>query len=175
MDRLLGEFAVFWTRVLRYPWSRLRRATIERGNREVGLPTVGTLDDVAAALREVEWTPDGRWHLYDAVSLPGTVWKTKRDDCDGFAVLAATLLKQLDPANEPLLLTAIILPLKKAHTVCAFRDGGALRFFDNARLRDETLSSYEEVARLVATHGEVPLFWDLVTPDTLRVVESARF
>lgn len=177
VNAIRAALVVLWMRRLRYPWSRLRRALFERGNRALALPAAGSLADVAGALDEVEWTLDGPLHLWDAISYPQTTWRTKRDDCDGFAVLAAELLHRLDAAHEPLLLTAIVLPLRRAHTVCVFSEPGqdGLRVFDNERLLADRFPSRAAVAEWVAQRGETAVCWDVVTHDTLRVVEFHSF
>lgn len=175
MSRLFSVAATFWIRRLRYPWSRLRRAMFERGYLDEPLPEVDSVESIGAALRQVTWTADGPLHLYDAISYPQTTWRKKHDDCDGFATLAAALLRELNADTDPVLLTTVVLPLKKAHTVCAFRDeSGTLRIFDNARLRPQSFDSYVEVARVVAQRGESAVCWDVVDPESLRVLEFHR-
>jgi hypothetical protein len=167
--------AAFWLRYLRYPWSRINRASLER--RRALLPlTPASLEDVAAALRQIVWTQDGPLHLFDCISSPERTWYAKRDDCDGFAAVAASLLARLDASSDPKLLTVVVLPLRRSHTVCVFRTpAGHLRMFDNARLPDSEFASYEEVARYVAERGETAVCWDLVRPADLRSVEFHRF
>ena len=79
---------------------------------------------------------DGPLHLYDSISYPQTVWARKKDDCDGFAILAAALLQRWEPSSRPVLLTAMLRPMRRSHTVCVFNVPGAgLWFFDNGTLR----------------------------------------
>ncbi|MFH1646258.1 MAG: hypothetical protein ABID71_01010, partial [Chloroflexota bacterium] len=94
MKSILDRFLVWWLRGARYRWSRFRRRFFEAGYLGMDLPTVASLDDIQRRLGEVTWTMDGPLHLYDAISYPQTVWHRKKDDCDGFAVLAAALLRQ---------------------------------------------------------------------------------
>lgn len=114
---------------------------------------------------------DGPLHLYDAISYPQTTWAKKRDDCDGFAVLAAELLIQWEPSTSPVLLTVMMRPARKSHTVCVFTEGTAYRFFDNVHLNTDSYVSYAEVAREVSRRGTKVVCWDVVNPWTLRQLE----
>jgi hypothetical protein len=174
--RLITGVSVFWLRYARYRWSRLRRR-IERHRHDVPLPAVSTIDDVRAALEQVRWVPDAAFHLYDAVSNPATTWAKKQDDCDGFAALAAELLTRIDVRHAPMLVTVVVLPLRRAHTVCAFRslDSNEVRVFDNARLVEERFDSLDGVVGYVARRGERAIAWDIVRPGDLRPVAFGRF
>ena len=176
-DWLLRGFGHVWLRYLRYPWSKVYRVLFERAFRGAPLPPATSVEEVRAALAAVTWSPDGPRHLYDAISHPGAVWARRRDDCDGFAILAATLLARIDPRFAPLLVSAVVLPISESHTVCAFRDGAGegYRVFDNARLREERYASLEEVAELLAGRGKVRLYWDVVRPADLRTLAFQRF
>ena len=162
-----------WLRFGRCPWSRLRR-WFERRYLKCALPRASSLDEVESLLGQVTWTMDGLLHLYDSISYPQTVWATKKDDCDGFAVLAAELLRDVDPTSSPVLLTAIVRPASKSHTVCAFRDQGALRYSDNDRIDPGTYSDYAEIASDVARRGTGLVCWDIVDPRSLRQLEFHR-
>ena len=140
----------------------------------MSLPQAGSRQDVAGLLAQVTWTRDGPLHLYDSISYPGTVWSKKRDDCDGFAVLAAALLASWDQSTDPALLTVMLRPVKQSHTVCAFSTPDGFRYFDNSRLRDGTYASYGEVADAVSQRGQRMVCWDVVDPETLRVREFHR-
>src|SRR5690606_12163374 len=150
-QRIISLAAALWMRRLRYPWSRVRRV-FERRHRDVALPVVHSIEDVREALSQITWTRDGLFHLYDSVSRPETTWAKKRDDCDGFAALASELLHRLDPRLSPVMVTVVLRPLRKSHTVCAFRplDSNELRVFDNSRLVDETFPSLQAVVDYVA-------------------------
>jgi len=176
-DWLLRRFGHVWLRYLRYPWSKVYRILFERGVQTAPLPPASTVEEVRAVLAAVTWSPDGPRHFYDAISHPAAVWARRRDDCDGFAILAATLLARIDPRFAPLLVSAVVLPISESHTVCAFRDGAGddYRVFDNARLREERYASLEEVAGLLARRGKVPLYWDVVRPADLRTLTFRRF
>ena len=138
-------FLKWWLRTGRYGWSRLRRRLFERRYLSTTLPTVNSLEDVESALRQVTWTMDGPLHLYDCISYPQTTWAKKKDDCDGFASLAAELLYRLKPDYKPVLLTAILRPVQSSHTVCVFTaPHGDLCFFDNDLLR-RNYHSYDEI------------------------------
>jgi hypothetical protein len=138
------------------------------------LPTAKSLDEVAHFLRLVTWTMDSPFHLYDSISLPETVWDKKRDDCDGFAVLAATLLKRWKPCTNPKLVTVMLRPVRESHTVCAFREGEHFRFFDNYYLNRGIYQSYEEIVEQVQKRGERIICWDVVDHESLRPLEFHR-
>ena len=176
-DALTRKFGSVWRRRLRYPWSKLYRAVFERGYRAAPLPPAATVDEVRAALEAVTWSPDGPRHLFDAISSPGAVWARRRDDCDGFAILAATLLARMDPQSAPLLVSTVVLPVSESHTVCAFSDGAGdgYRVFDNARLRDERFATLDDIAAYVAKRGRVPVCWDVVRPADLGTIEFKKF
>ncbi len=172
--RLLDPFLIFWLRYARLPWSRFRRGLFERRYLGTDLPSHATLQDIANSVRLVTWTQDSILHLFDSISYPETVWHKKRDDCDGFAVLAANFLASWDPSTEPVLLTTMVHPVAESHTVCAFKYDGKLRFFDNYTLRTEELDTHEQVALKVAERGQRFVCWDLVDPVTLQVREYHR-
>jgi hypothetical protein len=151
IDRLL----IWWLRTARYPWSRLRRRILEAKYSRLPLPPAGSLEDIEAWLRQVTWTMDGPLHLFDAVSYPQTVWAKKKDDCDGFAVLAAALLS----------------PMRKSHTVCALAvPGVGLWFFDNYTLRRGRYQTYAEIVQQVKGENRL-VCWDVADPETLQALE----
>ena len=164
-------FFIFWLRSARYRWSRWRRRWFEGKYEKQPLPTADSLEQIEALLKEVTWTMDGPYHLFDAISYPQTVWAKKKDDCDGFAVLAAALLKQWQPETRPVLVTAMLRPVRKSHTVCAFSVPGAgLWFFDNDTLRRGRYRTYADIAAAVREKARM-VCWDVVDPDTLQVQE----
>lgn len=120
---LVDAFVAFALKNLRYPWSRLRQRLCEGRYLKKELPPADSLNAIQDCLKKITWTQDGFFHLYDALSYPQTVWAKKKDDCDGFAVLAAELIQRLSPPRHPVLVTAVVRPLSKSHTVCAFKDG----------------------------------------------------
>ncbi len=170
----ISVFLLFWLRWGRYPWSRLRRRLFERRYLSTPLPPTSSLQEIDAALDQVTWTMDGPLHLYDAISYPQTTWAKKRDDCDGFAILAAELLKRWDPGTSPVLVTVMLRPTVKSHTVCVFKEGAAYRFFDNDRLNPQTHAGYAEVVREVSKRGQKLVCWDVADPWTLRQLEFHR-
>ena len=171
---LVDSFLVWWLKSGRYPWSRFIRRMSGWRNTNSFLPTAKSLEEVTSLLRQVTWTMDSPFHLYDSISLPGTVWDKKRDDCDGFAVLAATLLKRWKPSTNPKLVTVMLHPVRESHTVCAFREGEHLRFFDNYYLNKGNYQSYEEIVGQVQKRGERIVCWDAVDPESLRTLEFHR-
>ena len=169
---LIDLFLKWWLRWGRYPWSRCRRRLLERRYASLSLPTVSTLDEIRSELEKVTWTMDGPLHLYDAISYPGRVWAKKRDDCDGFAVLAAALLTSWEASSDPCLVTVMLRPVRKSHTVCAFKDREALKFFDNARLDNGVYETHSQLAENVSKGRRGRLVcWDIVDPATLKLRE----
>ena len=166
-------FLLLRLRLARYRWSRFRRL-FERGELGKSIDPAASLREIEGLLKQVTWTPDGPLHLYDSISYPQTTWAKKHDDCDGFAVLAAELLKRLDPTTSPVLLTVMLRPARKSHTVCVFSEGAAYRFFDNARLNPSTYTSYADVVREVARRGDTMVCWDIADPWSLRQLEFHR-
>ena len=169
----VGLFLVWWLRWGHYPWSRFRRL-FERRYLGTLLPAASSLQEIAGLLEQVTWTTDGPLHLYDAISYPQTTWTKRRDDCDGFAVLAAELLNRWNPSTSPVLLTVMMRPTAKSHTVCVFKQGDAYRFFDNDRLNPQSYAGYTDVAQEISRRGEKSLCWDIADPWTLRQREFHR-
>ena len=116
---------------------------------------------------------DGPLHLYDAISYPQTVWNKKKDDCDGFAVLAAELLDRWDTSSDAVLLTVLMRPVRYSHTVCVFKEGDNLRCFDNENLNDGIYGSYGDVAQKVLRDRHL-VCWDVVDPGSLQTREFHR-
>jgi len=166
VDRLL----IWWLRRGRYPWSHLRRWLFERGYLRKALPHVDSLEDVEACLKQLTWTMDGPWHLFDSISYPQTVWAKQKDDCDGFAILAAKLLAQWAPETNPVLVTAMVRPMRMSHTVCPFRQGDSLWYLDNYTSRKEDCQTYADIVAKIA-RGKRLVCWDVVAPDTLETLE----
>ena len=126
---------------------------------------------IETCLKQVTWTQDGPLHLYDSISHPQTVWSKKKDDCDGFAILAAELLNRLSAVTESVLITAIVEPAQLSHTVCAFNDDGRLLFFDNGKLLRGEFKEYGDVVALFTRQARRLICWDVVKPDTLETLE----
>jgi len=136
------------------------------------LPEVNTIAEIKGCLQQVTWTMDGLLHLYDSISYPETVWARKKDDCDGFAVLASALLRKWNPDSKPVLLTVIMSPVRQSHTVCVFSlPGRNLRVFDNASLHDEEYQSYQAVTSRVSEHKGRLVCWDVRDPETFDMIE----
>jgi hypothetical protein len=167
----VDRFLILWLGKGRYKWSRLRRRACEAKYLKVSLPQPNSLDDIATLLKQVKWTMDGPLHLYDSISYPQTVWAKKRDDCDGFAVLAAALLKLWQLDSSPTLVTVMLRPVRSSHTLCVFRaSGGILWFFDNGSLRRGDFRTYAEVVAELKGQSKL-VCWDVVDPDTLQTLE----
>ena len=174
MASVLDSFLIWWLRSGRYRWSRFRRRFCEAKYLNTMLPAVTSLEEIRNCLAEVIWTRDGLLHLYDAISYPQTVWFKKKDDCDGFAVLAASLLRQWDPGSKPVLITAMLRPMQRSHTVCGFyASEQELWFFDNASLQQDSFQTYAEIVHKVKDDAKL-ICWDVVDPTTLETIEFHR-
>lgn len=172
MNVIIDWFLIWWLHTGRYEWSKLRRKIFECNYLSMPLPRVNSLSEIEGCLKEVKWTMDGLLHLYDSISYPETVWARKKDDCDGFAILASALLRKWNPDIKPVLLTAIIQPVQQSHTVCVFSlPGEKLLVFDNASLRDEGYQSYQAVASMISEHKGRLVCWDVRDPETFDMVE----
>jgi len=149
----------------------LRRKLCEAKYRNQSCPTANSLKDIEASLALVTWTMDGPLHLFDSISYPQTVWSKKKDDCDGFAILAATLLQGWQPSSNPVLLTAMLRPVRSSHTVCGFNaPGGVLWFFDNSLLRQGDFRTYADIVTEIKGRARL-VCWDVVDPKTLQTIE----
>ena len=171
MISIIDMFLIWWLRSGRYRWSRLRRRFCEAKYFNMSLPTTTSLKDIESCLTQVTWTMDGPLHLFDSISYPQTVWYKKKDDCDGFAVLASSLLQQWQPSSNPVLITAMLRPVRRSHTVCAFyASEQELWYFDNASLRQGSYHTYDEIVDMVK--GDAGLIcWDVVDSNTLNTIE----
>lgn len=169
---MIDLFFTWWLRTGRYGWSGLRRKICERKYLATALPEISTLNEIKECLKQVTWTRDGPLHLYDSISYPETVWARKKDDCDGFAVLASALLKKWNPDSKPVLITAIVRPVKQSHTVCVFLlPEGKYGVFDNASLHDAEYQSYQEVAIRISERSDKLICWDVRDPDEFDIIE----
>ena len=172
---IVDAFLTGWLRWGRYPWSRVYRRLFEGRYRGTPLPVANSLDEIARALSQLTWVPDDWRRLFDSVSYPEATWARRRDDCDGFACLAAALLRRWQPETRPVLLTVIVRPAKDSHTVCVFAGArGHLRFFDNNTLRPEEYTSYADLAPDVRKSAERLVCWDIADPVTLKTIEFHR-
>lgn len=132
---------------------------------------MSSLEEIETCLKQITWSGDGFLHLYDSISYPQTVWAKKKDDCDGFAVLAAELLQRWTTAADPVLVTAIVRPTQSSHTICAFRHGQSLLFFDNDELRRGDFQKYGDVVARFTQSAKSLVCWDVVKHDTLETLE----
>ena len=169
---LIDRFLIWWLRGNRYKWSWFRRRLCESRYLSAVMPSVNSLEEIEACLRQVKWTMDGPLHLFDCISYPQVTWVKKKDDCDGFATLAAELLNQLDPDCNPVLLTAMVRPVRASHTVCAFISSpGTMWFFDNYLLRRGEWRTYGDVVASMSQHPLRLVCWDVRNPITLELIE----
>jgi hypothetical protein len=132
---------------------------------------VDSLEDIEASLHMITWTMDGPLHLFDCISYPQTTWAKKKDDCDGFSIVAAELLNRWNPGNNPVLVTAIVHPVRYSHTVCAFTSQeGTLNYFDNYSLKSGNLESYEDIIKSITKERQL-VCWDIRNPDNFDMIE----
>ena len=172
MNSIIDCFLVWWLRSGRYSWSRLRRRLFERRYLTTALPAVNSFGEIEAYLKQVKWTMDGPLHLYDCISYPQATWAKKKDDCDGFASLAAELLHRWDPSCNPVLVTAMVRPVRSSHTVCVFTTTqNRLCVFDNDSLRCDNYQTYDEVVARISRQAQRLVCWDVRNPTTLEMLE----
>ena len=172
MSSVLDSFLIWWLHTGRYRWSWLRRRLFERRYLTTVLPAVNSPEEIAVCLRQVKWTMDGPLHFFDCISYPEVTWAKKKDDCDGFSSLAAELLRRWNPTCNPVLVTAMVRPVRASHTVCAFAaPQGDLCFFDNDSLRCENCQTYDEVVTSISPHAQKLVAWDVRNPVTLEMLE----
>jgi len=168
-------FLVWWLRSGRYGWSRLRRKVFERRYLKTPLPTANSVEDIETFLKAITWTMDGPLHLFDCISYPQTTWVKKKDDCDGFSVLAAELLKRWNPNCKPILVTSLVRPVRYSHTVCAFTSPqGTLGYFDNDNLRSGDYHRHEDIVNEIVKENHRLVCWDVRNPFTFDMVEFHR-
>ena len=172
MNSIIKFIVVWWLRSGRYRWSKLYRSLFERRYLKESLPEAVSLEDIEAYLKQVTWKLEGLLHLYDSISYPQTTWRKKKDDCDGLASLAAELLYRLNSNYRPVLITTVVEPISKSHTVCAFNNlRGNMWYFDNNRLKREKYKAYDEIALKVSQRGKRIICWDVRNPYTFELIE----
>ena len=165
---LQDMFLKWWLHGPRYRWSKLRRFLFERGSLKTQLPLVANLDDIVRNLNKITPKQDFWPELFDCVSYPQRVWARGKDDCDGYAILAAALLKQLDPKYQPVLVTAMVTSLYHSHSVCVFSEDKKYRYFSNKELSPLIFDSIEDVVKNFYNKNYRLLCWDEVDPVTLK-------
>jgi len=171
MTKVRDIFLIWWLRSGRYEWSKLRRKLFERGYMNITLPAVNSLEDIETCLKQIKWTMDGPLHLFDSISYAHTVWVKKKDDCDGFATLACELLKRLDSTFSPVLVTVMVHPVRKSHTVCVFNyPDRTLGFFDNNILKNNS-KSYSQVVEKISRGSDRLICWDVRRHDDFALLE----
>lgn len=171
INAIINASLVWWLKTARYRWSKLRRNLFERHYLKVSLPSANSLEDIETFLQKITWTMDGPLHLFDSISYPQTTWDRKKDDCDGFAVLAAELILRWQPAFHPVLLTVMLRPVRASHTVCVFSDASAsLRVFDNGKLHESEYSDYPEVVAAIQRQACL-VCWDTADPENLDIID----
>ena len=172
MSFITDWFLVCWLRRGRYIWSKLRRRLFERRYLSAALPVADSLSDIETSLNKITWTKDGPLHLFDCISYPQTTWVKKKDDCDGFSMLAAELLNRWNPSCNPVLVTAIVRPVQYSHTVCVFTSPeGDLCYFDNQNLHSENHEKHENIINKIVKENHSLVCWDVRNPFTLDMVD----
>lgn len=161
MDKLNRLFIRFWVRKGRLWWSKIYRKLFERKYLRKPLPELTLIDTeplkpeqvmnrLRWVLSKIEWRQDKWYMLSDAISYPQTVWAKKADDCDGFAILSATLLERarqhIDGLGEVVILTVVGSPIRNSHTITCFNLKGHWYVTDNDRVYMSGLDSIEEIA-----------------------------
>ena len=175
MNSIIDSFLTWWLRSGRYVWSKLRRRLFESRYLRVALPAANSLEEIEACVGLVNWTVEGPLHLFDCISYPQTTWAKKKDDCDGFASLAAEMLQRWQPDCNPVLITAMVHPVQLSHTICAFAtEQGALQFFDNKCLRKEGCQTYDDIVAKISTKAKRLICWDVRNPFTFEMIEFHR-
>jgi len=175
MNSMVDFFLSWWLRSGRYRWSTLRRRLCEQQYLKTPLPKASSLEEIESCLKQIKWHMEGLWHLYDSISYPQTTWFKKKDDCDGFATLAAELLYRLNPDYNPILLTTIVRPIKRSHTVCVFDNlQGGLWYFDNSRLKQDNCETYNEISLKISHRGQRLVCWDVCHHSTFKLLEFHR-
>jgi len=153
----------------------MRRWLFERRYLKKDLPVANSLEEIETYLKQVKWTMDGPLHLFDCISYPQVTWAKKKDDCDGFSVLAAELLNRWNADCNPVLVTALVRPVRKSHTVCAFTSQqGALCYFDNCKLRRGNYGKHEDIIKKISKDSRKLVCWDVRNPFNLAMVEFHR-
>lgn len=171
MNSIINWFLVWWLRSGRYGWSKLRRTLFEHRYLKKELPTARSLKEIEECLKDIKWKEDGLLHLFDCISYPQVTWATKRDDCDGFSVLAAELLNRWHANSNPVLVTALVRPVRKSHTICAFTSSqGTLCYFDNEKLRRGSFEGYEDIVERICKDRQL-VCWDVRNPFTFELIE----
>ena len=169
---MINGFLLWWSRYGRSRWSLFHRRWFERRYLDNQLPQANSLGEIEGCLREVAWTMDGPLHLYDCISYPQVTWSKKKDDCDGFACLAAALLNQLNQEYKPVLITAMVRPVRSSHTICAFSSPQrTIWFFDNYSLRHGEWNAYSDVVKEISKSPLKLVCWDVRDPSTLDMIE----
>lgn len=165
----------FWVRKGRLIWSKIYRFLFEWRYKKYSLPKISDnlLLKLQYILLQITWTPDPWYMLFDVIPLPQKVWKTKKDDCDGFAILAAAILKQSD-INEVVLLTVVGSPIKHSHTVCCFKLNDQWYVADNQVVYRSVSNNLEKIAEYYLKKlFRKPYCWQIITPELkeLKYVE----
>jgi hypothetical protein len=168
---MINAFLRWWLRGARYSWSKFKRKVFEKKFLKTELPSVNSLEDIGDCLKQITWTMDNIFALFDSISYPERTWADKKDDCDGFATVASALINKWNPSLEPVMLTAITRPIARSHTVCVFKYEGSIRFFNNASLDGDNLTCYQDVVNKIHREEDRLVCWDVRDPRTFGLIE----
>jgi len=61
-----------------------------------------------------------------------------------------------------------------SHTVCVFKEGEHVRFFNNSSLDDGRYETYGGVVEKLCSDVDRLVCWDMVNPTSLQVLEFHR-
>lgn len=115
LNLIIRIVAWCWFRV-RIPWSRFWRFLEWQGK---AVPKIRNFGNLNSILPVMKWTADPRWKLGDVLQTPEWTWAHKKDDCDGFALVALAAMAQ-SKIRWGYLLTVITRPIKESHSVALF-------------------------------------------------------
>jgi hypothetical protein len=167
--KMIDAFLRWWLHGARYSWSKFRRRVFEQKYLKTQLPAVNSLKEIGDCLKQITWTMDNIFALFDSISYPQRTWATKKDDCDGFATVASALINSWNPSFEPVMITVITRPVSRSHTVCAFKYEGNIRFFNNSSLDGDLLNSYQDVVNKIHHAEDRLVCWDVRDPQTFEM------
>lgn len=168
---MIDAFLRWWLHGVRYSWSKFKRRVFEQKFLKTQLPAVNSLQEIENCLKQITWKMDNAFALFDSISYPQRTWADKKDDCDGFACVAATLINSWQPSCQPVMLTVITRPVANSHTVCAFKYEGNIRFFNNESLDGDNLTGYQDVVNKIHHSGDKLVCWDVRDPQTFGLIE----
>lgn len=150
-------------------WYKIYRFLFERKWRKVDkLPHFLRIEDIEECIKMFKWKADKWYFLGDYISYPSKVYLNMTDDCDGAAVLSASLLKKT--GFKPLMIRIAVKPIQRSHVICIFKQDKKIGVFDNGRL-DYFDTIFQAMNRNVVKLGML-LYWDCIDLDLKQIVSS---